>query len=168
MSQQRTTSLDRFKRLTEDLQKECLQVAKTELTGQADKLVDTMKNAAPVSHDPRDNPGALRKSIAWTFGVPPKTRATGAFRPTRSSTGMNVYAGDDVAFYARWVEFGTAPHSLSKGSDRSRKKYQSEGTQHPGAVAKPFFWPSYRLMKKSIRGAVKRKLAASIKKRSAQ
>lgn len=163
----KNVSVERFKRLTEDLQKECMQVAHDEMGTQADSLVETMKNACPVSADPRDKPGLLRKSIAWTYGVPPKTRATGAFRPTKTTTGANVYAGNDEAFYARWVEFGTAPHNLSKGADVSRSKRQSRGVQHPGSVAKPFFWPSYRLLKKKMRSTIKRKLAAAIKKRSA-
>ncbi len=168
----KNVSLERFKKLTEDLQKECLQIAHDELANQADRLVGVMKSACPVEADPPPKPGLLRDSIGWTFGTPPKTRATGAFRPKAGGGGgsqfiASVYAGNDEAFYARWVEFGTHAHSLRKGADISRRKRQAGERQHPGAVAKPFFWPSYRLLKKTMRSTVKRKLAAAIKRRSA-
>lgn len=176
----KNASLERFKNLTEDLQKECLSIAKAELANQADRLVSVMKAACPINADPPPEPGLLKNSIGWTFGTPPKTRATGAFRPKaggdtkgrggnkgKSEFVANVYAGNDEAYYARWVEFGTHAHSLSKGADISRRKRQSGGRQHPGSVAQPFFWPSYRLLKKTMRSTVKRRLAAAIRKRSA-
>lgn len=161
-------SVERFKKLTQELQKECLQIAHEELGVQAERLVGIMKNACPVNADPPPRPGLLRDSIGWTFGSPPKTKATGAFRPQGSGNFIaSVYAGNDEAFYARWVEFGTQSHSLTKGADISRKKRQG-GTQHPGSVAQPFFWPSYRLMRKTIKSTIRRKLTAAIKKRSAE
>lgn len=162
-------SLERFKKLTEDLKTECLDIARDELAAQSDDLVALMKRVCPTNSDPPPRPGLLRDSIGWTWGAPPKTRATGAFRPKGkpSEFTASVYAGNDEAFYARWVEFGTQAHALSKGADLSRNKRQSTGRQHPGATAHPFFWPSYRLRKKPMRSAVKRKLSAAIKKRSA-
>ncbi len=173
----RNASVERFRKLTEELQRECLAAAKDELGTQAEKLTQTIKGVCPVNADPKPTPGLLRDSIGWTFGDPPKTRASGAFRPkaggSKSDLVASVYAGNDEAFYARWVEFGTEPHSLAKGADlssgaKSRRIPQSSGAQHPGAAAHPFFYPTYRLMKKRIRSAVKRKLNASIKKRSAE
>src|SRR5262245_33756789 len=165
VKQVRVTSLQRFRKLTEDLQKECLQLAHDELGVQATALVKVMQTACPVSSDPRDKPGLLRQSIGWTYGQPPKTRASGAFRPTKNVTGLNVYAGSEEALYARWVEFGTAPHSTAKGAITRSGRRQGGVRQHPGATAKPFFWPSYRLMKKPMRSKVKRKLTAAIKER---
>ncbi len=144
----KNVSLERFRKLTEDLRKECLQIAHDELAAQADRLVNVMKSACPVNSDPPPQPGLLRDSIGWTFGNPPKTRATGAFRTTgRGNFVASVYAGNDKAYYARWVEFGTQAHSVGKGADISRHKSQSSGTLHPGTAAHPFFWPSYRLLK---------------------
>jgi len=164
----RNQSVDRFRRLTKELQQECLQAAHDEMQAQAGRLVGVMKSVCPVGED-EPQPGLLRSSIGFTWGSPPKTRATGAFRPKgKNNLGVNVYAGNDEAFYARWVEFGTAPHSVAAGSDSSRNKGQGSGIMHPGAKPKPFFWPSYRLMKKTIRSSVKRKLTAAIKKRSAE
>lgn len=172
----KNVSVERFKKLTEDLQKECLQIAKQELGNQADRLVGVMKSVCPVHADPPPQPGLLRNSIAWTFGTPPPTRATQAIRPKTPKSGSEfvatVYAGDDEAYYAAWVEFGTQAHSLSKGASTSREghrrsKRQGQGPQHPGSVAKPFFWPSYRLLKKSMRSTMKRRLSTAIKKRSA-
>lgn len=171
----RNVSVERFKKLTEDLQNECVDIAHKELGNQAERLVNVMKSVCPVNADPPPQPGLLRNSIKWTFGTPPKTRATGAFRPNPKNTSdsiASVYAGDDKAFYARWVEFGTQAHSLSKGASAPKRgrasKGQSTGTQHPGSPAQPFFWPTYRLLKKSMRTTVKRRLTTAIKKRSAE
>lgn len=164
-------SVERFRKLTLDLQKECMQVARDELAAQADRLVGVMKAACPVNADPPPQAGLLRSSIGWTFGSPPKTRATQAFRPKAKSGSQfvaSVYAGNDEAYYAGWVEFGTHAHSLSSGASLARRRRQGGERQHPGSVAHPFFWPSYRLLKKPMRRAVKSKLTRAIKKRSAQ
>jgi Bacteriophage HK97-gp10, putative tail-component len=170
-------SLERFKKLTDELKRECLTIAKTEIAAQAERLVQVMKAACPVNADPPPEPGLLRDSIGWTFGEPPSVhpRATGVFRPKTKKTKSgsqsefiaNVYAGSTKAFYARWVEFGTQAHSLGKGGDISRGKRQQGVRQHPGSPAQPFFWPSYRLLRKSMRSTVKRRLTKAIKQRSA-
>jgi HK97 gp10 family phage protein len=164
-------SVERFRRLTVELMGECLLEAKGEVANQAAQLVQVMKAACPVNADPPPQPGLLRDSIGWTFGTPPATRATGAFRVKvkagKSDFAATVYAGNNQAFYARWIEFGTQAHSLGTGADISRGKRQQGVRQHPGSPAQPFFWPSYRLMKKSMRRAVKRRLTKAIKRRSA-
>lgn len=53
----------------------------------------------------------------------------------------------------------------------SSKDYDYARADEFGTVnmpAKPFFFPTYRLKKKKIRSAMKRKITASIKKRSAE
>lgn len=51
-----------------------------------------------------------------------------------------ILAGDNVAFYAVHVEHGTAE-----------------------AVAQPFFFPAYRLQKKSIQSRIKRAIGKAVK-----
>jgi len=164
------SSAERFRRLTNELKKECLEIAKNEMAAQAERLVQLMKAKCPVNADPPPQAGLLRDSIGWTFGEPPTKRGLMGSVRTRPGNSneiiANVYAGNNEAFYARWVEFGTQAHSIGKGADISRSKRQSRGGQHPGSPAQPFFWPSYRLLKNSMRAAVKQKLISAIEKRS--
>ncbi|MBS9476237.1 HK97-gp10 family putative phage morphogenesis protein [Ancylobacter radicis] len=86
--------------------------------------------------------GALRESIGWTWGSPPRGSLT-LGKVARSSLGkdltITVYAGNNEAYYVRWVEFGTAPH-VNGGL--------FAGTEHPGTTAQPFFFPAYRANRK--------------------
>lgn len=94
----------------------------------ADEIVATARGLVPVES------GALRDSIGWTFGTAPKGALTLA--SASSSAGdivLTIYAGNDQAFYARWVEFGTQ-----------------------AAVPHPFFFVSYRLNKKRAKSRVSR------------
>ncbi|MBB3972779.1 HK97 gp10 family phage protein [Hansschlegelia beijingensis] len=131
----------------------------------ADEIVAMQRALAPVED------GDLKRSISWTFGEAPPTRATGAPRIKRSTfvPGDNdiratIYAGDDVAFYARWVEFGTAPHSLAKGADRTRNKLQDVGGWHPGARPRPFFFTPYRTLKKRVVSRISRGIRKAARK----
>lgn len=107
----------------------------------ADDIVSMAKRLVSVDD------GDLQRSIGWTWGDAPPgsmTLATVAGLGGAKDLTITIYAGDSVAFYARWVEFGTAPHSLAKGADSSRNKRQGTGLKHPGSTKKPFFYVSYR------------------------
>jgi hypothetical protein len=68
----------------------------------------------------------------------------------------------------RWEEFGTAPHSLARGAlairkdkygrVRSNGKKQDQGPWHPGAKARPFFWPTVRAWKKQAKRMLRTRL----------
>lgn len=113
----------------------------------------------------------LHDSIGWTWGAPPQGALT-LGKIARSALGkdltITIFAGDDEAFYARWVEFGTAPHSLAKGADRSARmglgKLQGGNLQHPGAGARPFFYPAYRAIKKSAKARIRKATRSAAKK----
>ena len=109
----------------------------------AQEIVDAMKAAVPVDS------GALRASIGWTWGDVP----AGSFVIADIRSGKNkgdqyatlrikIYAGSREAFYARFVEFGTAH----------------------GVRAQPFFFPAYKQFggkaefRKRIRNAVKARI----------
>ncbi|TPL49229.1 HK97 gp10 family phage protein [Mesorhizobium sp. B2-4-4] len=71
---------------------------------QADVIVAMMKSLVPVG-DTRE----LQDSIGWTWGKVPK----GSFvvAAVKASLGgdltLTIFAGNEVAYYARWQEHGT-------------------------------------------------------------
>lgn len=127
----------------------------------AEAVVRLAKSLCPVDK------GDLRDSIGWTWGAPPRGSIT-LGKIARSALGkdltLTIFAGNDTAFYARWVEFGTAPHSLAQGADISRGKRQGGGDQHPGATAQPFFYPAWRAEKKGVRRNVRKAVRSAARK----
>lgn len=102
----------------------------------AQELVDMMKRLVPVDS------GDLRDSIGWTWGDAPK----GSFTILKASGGaaysglrIVVYAGNREAFYARWQEFGTQKQA-----------------------AQPFFFPSYRTLRRRIKSRITREMKKAI------
>lgn len=126
-------SVERFKKLTEDLQKEVHDLAVKELSAQAEDLARTIESVAP-SHE-----GVLKTTVKVVQGKKDTTVriVAGGQKTVRPSISSKPYD------YARADEFGTV-----------------------NMPAKPFFFPTYRLRKKKIVSAMKRKITASIKKRS--
>lgn len=122
-------------------------------------IVATMKQLVPVS---KPNGGDLRDSIGWTWGKAPKGAGLVAAVKSRLAGDLTItiYAGNEKAFYARWVEFGTQAHSTAQGASVARGKKQDQGTQHKGTPAQPFFFVSYRAHRKSA----KRRINAAIRK----
>ncbi|WP_296584229.1 HK97-gp10 family putative phage morphogenesis protein [Xanthobacter sp.] len=135
---------------------------KAAIEASAEDIVRLAKSLVPV------RAGELRDSIGWTWGAPPRgsiTLAKSAASLLGKDLTVTVFAGDDKAFYARWVEFGTAPHSLAKGADRSSKgKRISGGRQHPGAKSHPFFFPAWRASKKGAKSRIRKATRAAAKK----
>jgi HK97 gp10 family phage protein len=101
----------------------------------AQEIVNLAKRLVPVDQ------GDLRDSIGWTWGAAPK----GAVALTTIGEGPNlritVYAGNEKAYYARWVEFGTQQNR-----------------------ARPFFYVSYRAIRKRIRSRVTRAISKAAKR----
>lgn len=165
--------LDRLKRQIAALPQLQRKAAATSLEQGAAELANAIARAAPA------DTGDLSASIGWAHaGQAPETSATQAIRktPTARSAALGneglaveVFAGNNVAFYARWVEFGTSPGvrgaSTTNPTGRSRKVART----HPGSRAQPFFYPTVRALKKRLKGRVVRtankaaKAAAAIK-----
>lgn len=139
-----------FPALVEQRVKEAMEKA-------ADSVVSQMKTRAPVYAGPPEIrtdkrhkgeaviPGALRDSIAWTWGEAPKgTVALGAIKTkqftSEGATKLTIYAGDRKAFYARWVEFGT-------------KKWGGS----------PFFFSTWRNNRRKVKGQLTRAVRKAIK-----
>lgn len=118
----------------------------------AQEIVDLARSLAPSRR------GELRASIGWTWGDAPEGSLTlGSIRTEGRGAGnmrIVVYAGDDRAYYARWVEFGTRPHT-NRGS--------RPGTSNPGIAPRPFFFPAYRSVRKKVKSRISRAVTRSAK-----
>lgn len=111
--------------------------------------------------------GDLARSIGANLGDAPGTTATQALRggkrskaaqaelPNENAIYATAYAGNDKAYYAGWVEFGTAPHPQGGWA---------KGTKHPGTAAQPFFFPAVRLNKKRATSRIQRGITKAVKK----
>lgn len=123
----------------------------------AEDIVQLAKYLAPKS----GSTGALEESIGWTWGASPRgsmVLATATGKVTDGMLTITVYAGDDEAFYARWVEFGTAAHSIAKGGGTKAgiiAALGGGGKRHPGTPAHPFFYPAYRAKRKSVSSRIR-------------
>lgn len=121
----------------------------------AEQIVRTAQNLVPVDEM------VLYESIGWTWGEPPSGSITLGRSRRRPGDGLRitVYAGNDEAFYARWVEFGTSPHNVERGGGTvsgRRRASIGAGLGHPGATAQPFFFPAYRANRRSVRSGISR------------
>lgn len=128
-------SVERFRRLTEDLRKEVHDAAVKELNEQAGQLANLIESVAPkfegkLAHSVRVVPGKKDTQVRIVAG------GQLTIRPSVSSKPFD---------YARADEFGTV-----------------------NMPAQPFFFPTYRLRKKKIISAMKRKITKSIKERSSE
>jgi HK97 gp10 family phage protein len=118
----------------------------------AEELTAMQKRMAPVAS------GALRDSIGFTFGdyAPANANVRGVSGGGGGDPDLSVtvHAGDARAWYAALVEFGTNPHE---------NKGRFSGTQHPGAQASPYFYPSYRALKRRMKSRATREARKGIK-----
>ncbi|MGN6451246.1 MAG: HK97-gp10 family putative phage morphogenesis protein [Brucella intermedia] len=108
----------------------------------ADEIVALAKSLAPVDK------GDLKDSIGWTWGKAPKGAMTlGKVQSdgVDSEFTITIYAGNSEAYYARWVEFGTQK-----------------------MAAQPYFYPSYRALRRRSKSRVTRAVTKAIKKVAAR
>jgi HK97 gp10 family phage protein len=103
--------------------------------------------------------GKLAASIDYTFDKPPKGSLTigRVGGGGKGSLVVTIFAGDREAFYARFVEFGTRPHSLAGPGA------EGDGALHPGAKAQPFFYPVFRANKKKVKPRIRAILRRALK-----
>ena len=122
----------------------------------ANEIVALMKNLAPVES------GDLAASIGWTWGDAPKgSMVIGKVRSKGRGAGnltITIYAGDGEAYHARFVEFGTSP--FTNGG-------LFAGSENPGTVAQPFFYPAYRANRKRAKGRITRAINKAAKRAAA-
>ncbi|MFK3847935.1 HK97-gp10 family putative phage morphogenesis protein [Agrobacterium pusense] len=143
--------LDRLNRKLAKLPAVAKQMIRQAMEAKANEIVAMMKNLVPVDD------GTLRDSIGWTWGKAPKGSLTLASVQATGDSDMTltIYAGNKEAFYARWVEFGTARHENGG---------LFAGSIHPGTTAQPFFFVSWRANKRRTVRAVRKASRDAAKK----
>lgn len=143
----------------------------------AEEVVSLAKSLAPLGPSSgvksSNNPGALRDSIGWIWGSK-APRGSVSLGSVSSGSGrrpgdlvITIFAGNDEAFYARWVEFGTKPHTINvKNASALSRGGVNFGTSvsHPGAsTSNAFFFPAYRALRKRIKNRISRAITKSIR-----
>lgn len=112
----------------------------------AREVTDMQRRLAPKKT------GALARSIGYTFGTyrPENSNVRGVSTAGESDSDLSVtiHAGDATAFYAAFVEFGTAPHRQPNNP--------MVGYEHPGSRPHPFFFPAYRALKRRVKSRITR------------
>lgn len=133
----RVLGLDRLKRKLKRFPAVVEQEIRTAMETSANEIVALAKSLAPVDS------GELRNSIGWTWGDAPEgAMVLGTVRGNRSGNlVITIYAGGGDAFYGRFVEFGTQ-----------------------NMPAQPFFYPSYRALRRRARGRVTRSVNKAAKR----
>lgn len=172
------TGLDKLIRKFQQLPPKAEKEIRLAMEKGAEEVVILAKSLAPLGistgRNSSNNPGALRDSIGWTWGNKAPSGSIKLGSITNGGSGrrpgdlvITIFAGDDKAFYARWVEFGTKPHSISvKNAPTMKRGGVNFGTRvsHPGAsTSNAFFYPAYRAMKKKIKTRISRAINKSVK-----
>lgn len=135
------------------LRKETIDKVRAAMEAAASEITDMMRRLVPVDY------GDLRDSIGWTWGDAPK----GSISMSHTIAGhtITIFAGNQTAFYARWVEFGTRPHNVAKGG--GNKSFSGTPIPHPGSAARPFFFPSYRANKKQVKAMIRKAITSAVR-----
>lgn len=147
----RILGLDRLKKKLRRFPEAVEAEIKAALEQSANEIVALAKSLAP------SDSGTLRNSIAWTYGDAPQGAIVlGKVRASNSGNlRITVYAGGPDAYYARFIEWGTAPH-LNGG--------RFAGSQNPGTAAQPFFFPAFRANRKRAKSRITRAVNKAAKK----
>lgn len=170
--------LDRLKRQLKALPRLQIEAAGQALAQNAAELANAMQQAAPADK------GDLVASIgSGPVGSAPRTGATQAFRAqnteraavlSQEGLAYEVWAGSDIAFYARWVEFGTAGSVLgqrmgARNSDHNQSKSLGRIAYrtHSGSRAQPFFFPVIRAFRKRMTSRLARQCNKAAKQAAA-
>ena len=128
-------SVEAFRRLTVEMQRQVYDDAVSELNSQADTLVAMMR--AVVVHGPTSNlANSIRKG------------------PGKQPTVVRVMAG------------GAATTRQTRGKPYDYARAVEFGTEH--VHAQPFFFPTFRLMRKKMRNSMRRKITKTIESYSAE
>lgn len=115
----------------------------------ADEIVALMKSLVPV------DTGALKESIGWTWGKAPKGALTVAtVKGAEGDLLLTIYAGNSESFQARFVEFGTKAHTAGG---------LFAGAEIPAIPASPFFYVSFRALRRRSKARVTRAITKSAK-----
>ncbi|MFG1465260.1 HK97-gp10 family putative phage morphogenesis protein [Xanthobacter sp. DSM 24535] len=143
------------------------------LAQSADEITEMQRRLVPKKT------GDLADSIGWVFGEAPETAKLGGRRKGKKPTSaeiqdsrqdlrVTIFAGDDAAFYARWVEFGTKSSSAKpsrRNANYRRTVIMTKALQaHAATPAQPFFYPAYRANRKKVKSRISRSITKAAKK----
>lgn len=126
--------------------------AKQALAQSADEITEAIRAAAP-----QGKTGKLKKSIAQTWGggkVRYSSLQGNVGEAGDPDLSVRISAGNSEVRYAHLLEWGTAPH-INGGL--------FAGTEHPGTRAQPFFYPTYRKLRRRARSRISRAITKAIK-----
>lgn len=151
------SGIDKLKRQLAAMPKEARKTIRKALEKGAGNIVTTAKSFAPVAD------GDLRNSIGFTFGeytadnsnVRGVSAGGGALGGDKDLS-VTIHAGDEVAYYASFVELGTKAH-------KAGGYFAGSGVTIPAGAAQPFFFPAYRANKKRVQSAVNRAIKKAAK-----
>ncbi len=118
------------------------------LAQEADAICGLMSRLAPVDS------GDLRDSISWTWGNNVPKGAMAIATKGKGDLSITIFAGNADAWYARLVEFGTAPH-VNGG--------EFAGSKHPGTKAQPFFYPGWRAGKRTAKANIRKAMREAVR-----
>ena len=123
-----------------------------ELQAALDTLARQDREEHPARRHACRRQGTARRAASRTVPVETEGPHTGALRDslritTSARNGVvkaSVKAGGKKAFWAAWVEFGTAAHLIAAKSAKSLFFAGSnvESVKHPGAKKRPFMRPA--------------------------
>ncbi|MET4163724.1 HK97 gp10 family phage protein [Marinobacterium sp. MBR-111] len=129
-----------------------VKVLRSALRDAGKPTLERAKALAPVSDSAHkgykgkvQQPGELKKALKIRTRLSRRNHSVFAFIGVRSKE----------AYYAQFVEFGTAPHYVTRGAKRSRgtksgAKHRSKPRRmHPGAKPHPFLRPAWDQTKHS-------------------
>lgn len=134
---------DRLRRKLKAIPVEARKAVRAQLRENGHELAEMQRRLVPI------------KTMALHDSIKTKDVSTSTRIAVRNS------AGGAKAPHARWVEFGTAakaaePARQSKNYRRTVVMTKAKSAHH-GTTAQPFFWPSYRALKRKM----KRKASAA-------
>ncbi|MBA1157762.1 HK97-gp10 family putative phage morphogenesis protein [Microvirga mediterraneensis] len=129
------------------------------LTQSAEEVADMARRLAPYES------GDLKASIKVVHGsyTPENSNVRGVSATADGDADpdltVSVVAGNAKAFYAAWVEFGTAAHVIKPkrpGGLLNINGRLIEQVSHPGGTPRPYFFPAWRANKRRVRGRITR------------
>lgn len=171
MARSRVKGLERLNRQLRALPDAVKREVSAALEAEAAEMAEAIRRAAP-----RDT-GALAASVGSGPGAPPQGSVLrggplSEVAQVKAGDGLlfSVWAGSDDAYWARWVEFGTAgarrgDRMGARNSDVNQSKAlgrQSYRT-HPGTPAQPFFYPTVRARTRDTKRRVSKAARDAIK-----
>lgn len=170
MARVKLSGLDKLNRKFQQLPPKAEKEIRIAMEKGAQEVVNLAKSLAPLGKasgvNSSNNPGALRDSIGWSWGDKAPRGSIKLGTVTNSSGRrpgdlvITIFAGNDEAFYARWVEFGTRPHTITavRAPTLSRAGVDfGKSVSHPGAsTSNAFFFPAYRATRQKIKTRISR------------